>query len=148
MRLPKIFGLSTFPVVWSPKQVRYKGPSFESPKISRNLPKIFPKILTKNKSQKLYRNFRHMSKMSKKCQKYTGIFENWQSLPKIPVHFLTFLTYIFEISLKIDQIWPKKMVENPKNYTGIFDFLPKMTDFRLSTDCWKCTKLFGFLFLR
>ena len=56
MRLPEIFGLSTFPVFRSPKQVRYKDPSFESPKILRNLPKIFPKILTENKSRKLYRN--------------------------------------------------------------------------------------------
>ena len=42
------FGISGFSVFRIPKQVRYKGPSFESPKISRNLPKIFPKILTEN----------------------------------------------------------------------------------------------------
>ena len=47
--------------------------------------------------------------------------------------------------------WPKfdqKMVENHKNYTGIFDFLPKMANFWPFGKCQKCTKLFVFLFSR
>ena len=28
----------------------------------------------------------------------------------------------------------QKMVENPENYTGIFDFLPKMTDFQQTVE--------------
>ena len=91
MRLEKKFwpfdfpGISGFPVFWSPKQVWYSYPGFECPKVSRNLPKIFPKILTKNKSRKLYRNFCHMSKMLKiyrnfrkidsLCQKFRYIFD-------------------------------------------------------------------------
>ena len=86
--------------------------------------------------------------MCQKCQKYTGIFKNRPSVPKILVHFFD----IFDIYIQNKpQNWPnmaQKMVKNPKNYTGIFNFLPKMMDYWLSTDCQKCTELFGLLFLR
>ena len=37
----------------------------------------------------------------------------------------------------------KSIINNPKNYTGIFDFLPKMADFRPFVNCQQCTGNFG-----
>ena len=39
------------------------------------------------------------------------------------------------------------MIKNPKNYTEIFDFLPKMANFWPFVNCQKCTRNFRPKFL-
>ena len=57
MRLPEIFDFRQFPIAESRKFSTVEtGPKenrgFERPKVSQNLPKIFPKMLTKNTIRK------------------------------------------------------------------------------------------------
>ena len=102
MHLPKIFdfpGILGFPVFRSPKQVRYKGPSFESPKISQNLPKIFPKI------PKIIPEF------STSYQKWRT-FDFRQTVENVPnslVFYFRDRRYIFPKKLEIPKLLPKRM---------------------------------------
>ena len=41
----------------------------------------------------------------------------------------------------------KSIINNPKNYTGLIDFLPKMADFWPFINCQQCTGNFGPKFL-
>ena len=150
MRLEKNFGLSTFPVFRVSRyfEVRNKFGIVTLVSNVRKFRETYRKFSRKSLPKINPENYTGIFVICRKCRKYTGIFEKLTVSAKNSGTFLTFLTYVFEISLIIDQIGPKKMVENPENYTGIFDFLPKMTDFRLSTDCRKCTELFGLLFSR
>ena len=132
MRLPEIFGLSTFPVFWVS---RY----FEV----RNNSGIRVPVSKVRKFCETYRKFSQKC-LPKICQKYTGIFEKSTVSAE---NSGTFLKIWLQNRPKLTK-YGKKMVKNPENYTGIFDFLQKMTDFRLSPDCQKCTELFGFLFSR
>ena len=113
MRLEKNFGLSTFPVF---RVSRY----FEV----RNKFGIVTLVLNVRKFRKTYQKFSQKSlpKINPEnytgifviCQKYTVIFKKSTVSAKNSGTFLTFLTYVFEISLIIDKIGPKKWSKIPK----------------------------------
>ena len=78
-------------------------------------------------------------------------FDIWWYMSKITVEpsikwpkFDQYLAQIWANWSKMTQ----KMVKNHKNYTGIFNFLPKMANFWPFSKCRKCTKIFGLFFTK
>ena len=127
-------GISGCPVFRRLKQVLYKTPVFECPKLSRNLPKILLNV----------QNCPELPGKCQKCQKYTGIFGNVSTMLKITINFQNFwhipsikVYKMAQITLKMVKMWPKI----PKIIQGFLT-----VDFGPFNMCQKCTKIFDIFF--
>ena len=92
-------------------------------------------------------------KMVENYKNYTGIFENWQPLPKIRVHFWHFRhfpVYLRRIHLKYTSKWLQNWLKMAQKWLKITKIIPEFstltekTDFQLLTVCRKCTEIFVF----